>query len=89
MGWTILVLIPKGNKDTWGIGLLEILWNVVEAIINTCLWDSIQFHDLLYGLLAGRGTGASNMDLNIAQELSRVYQDPLLIFLVFLALRKY
>ena len=25
LGWTVLVLIPKGTTDTWGIGLLETL----------------------------------------------------------------
>ena len=30
MGWKLLVLIPKGNTDTQGVGLLETLWKVVE-----------------------------------------------------------
>ena len=29
LGWTTLVLIPKGNIDTRGIGLLGTLWKVV------------------------------------------------------------
>ena len=35
LGWTVLVLIPKNNPDTWGIGLLEVVWKVVEAVIDT------------------------------------------------------
>ena len=35
--WTVLVLIPKGTTDTRVIGLLETLWKVVEALIDTFL----------------------------------------------------
>ena len=35
LSWTILVLLPKVQTDTSGIGLLEVLWKVVEAIIHT------------------------------------------------------
>ena len=41
LGCTILLLIPKGNTDNRGIGLLEKLWKVVKAIINTRPWASI------------------------------------------------
>ena len=35
LGLTVLVLIPKGTTNTWGIGLLETLLKVVEALIYT------------------------------------------------------
>ena len=41
LGWTVLVLIPKGTTKTRGIGLLETLWKVVEALIDTCLRASL------------------------------------------------
>ena len=41
LGWTVLVLIPKGNTDIRGIGLLETLWKVVEALLDTCLRASL------------------------------------------------
>ena len=84
--WTILVLIPKGNTDTWGIVLLETLWKAVEAIIDTCLWASIQFHDVLCEFRAGRNTETVTMEIKLYQELASVNQDPL--FLVFLDPRK-
>ena len=34
--WMILVLITKETTDTRGIVLLETLWKVVEALIDTC-----------------------------------------------------
>ena len=62
------------------------LWKVVKAIFNTCFLASIQFHSVLHRFRAGIGTWTVTMELNIAQELSSIYQD--LSFLVFLRLRK-
>ena len=67
MGLNILVFIPKGNTDTRGIGLLEMLRMVVESIINACLRSSIQCYDVLHGFHTGRGTGKMNMEIKIAQ----------------------
>ena len=86
MGWTILVLITKGNTYTQGIGLLETLWKVMEDIINTRLQSSIHFHNFLYGFCARRGTGTVTKELELAQEISSFDQD--LLILVFLDLRK-
>ena len=85
-GRTILVIIPKGTTDTRGIGLLETLWKAVEVLIDNCLRASLQLHNVLNWFRSRRGTGTTIMELNIAQELSSIYQDPL--FLVFLELRK-
>ena len=62
------------------------LWKVVEAIIDTRLLASIQFHDVFHGFRAGRGMGTANMDIKLYQELDSVNQDSL--FPVFLDLRK-
>ena len=32
--WQAVVLIPKGKKDYQGIGLVEVRWKVVAAILN-------------------------------------------------------
>ena len=32
--WSTVVLLPKGNGNYRGIGLLEISWKVIESIIN-------------------------------------------------------
>ena len=34
LGETMLVLIPKGNKNTWVIRILEVVLKMVEAVIN-------------------------------------------------------
>ena len=65
MGCYILVLIHKGTTDTWGIGLLETLWKVVEALIETRICVSLQFHDILHGFQSGIGKGMYIMELKI------------------------
>ena len=37
LGWTILFLIPKGNTNTLGVGLMDTLLKVVKVIIDTWL----------------------------------------------------
>ena len=86
MECTILVLIPKGNTCTRSIGLLETLWKVVDAIIDTRLRSSIHFYYVLHRFRAGRGVETATMELKLFQELSRIKQDP--FFLVFINLRK-
>ena len=81
-----MFLIPKCTKYNRGIGLLEILWKVVVALIDTRICVSLQFHEVLYGFRAGRGTGTAIMELNLSQDLARLDHD--ILFLVFLDLRK-
>ena len=39
--WQAVVLIPKGKKDYRVIGLVEVMWKVVAAILNCRLTASI------------------------------------------------
>ena len=39
--WQAVVLIPKGNKYYRGIGLLEVMYKVVAAILNRRFTASI------------------------------------------------
>ena len=86
LGWTVLVLIPKSTTNIRGFRLLETLWKVVEVLINTCISASLHMHDVLHGFRSRRGTGTDIIELNIAQDLACIDQDPL--FLVFLDIRK-
>ena len=82
----ILVLLPKGNTDTWGIGLLESLWKVLETIIDTHLRASVQPHDVLNGFHTGKGMGMEILGLNLVKEIDRMDKEPL--FLVSIVLCK-
>ena len=49
LGWTMLVLIPKVNMDNPGVVLVEVVWRVVEAVIDTQIKKVIQLQDVLHG----------------------------------------
>ena len=51
--WQSVVLIPKGKTDYQGIGLVELMWNLVAEILNFRLTASITLHNLLHGFRAG------------------------------------
>ena len=62
---TIIVLIPKGNSgDFRGIGLLEVVWKVVEKIINARLKCN-PLHDALHGFRLGRGCSTAIMEVKL------------------------
>ena len=63
LGWTVLVIIPKVNSANQGIRLLEVVWKVVEEVIDTRIKSVVQFHDILHGFCAGRGKGTNIMEL--------------------------
>ena len=65
--WTVLVMIPNGNVDTWRIRLLEVIWKVVEAVIYTWIKTVFQFHDVLHVFCAGRNTWTAIIELKLAQ----------------------
>ena len=77
LSWTILVLLPKFHASTQGICLLEVLWNVVEAIIDTWINTVVKFYDVLHGFSSNRGMGVAIMDHNMAQDLASIDQDSL------------
>ena len=41
--------------------MLEVMWKVVEGVIDTLVKAAVQFHDVLHGFHAGRGTGTAIM----------------------------
>ena len=43
MGWTIMIIIPRGNAYTQKIRLLEVFWKVIEAIIDTIYKEGCGF----------------------------------------------
>ena len=65
--------------------MLDVLWKVVEALIDTRIKTVVQFHDVLHGFCAGRGTGTTITELKISQELVSVDQDLLFLALLYLS----
>ena len=86
LSWTILVFLPKCKVNNRGIGTLEVLWKVVEAIIDTRIKTAVIFNDVLHGFRACRGTETAIVEIKMSRKLASINQDPL--SLVFLDLRK-
>ena len=59
--WQAVVLIPKGGKAYRGIGLVEVMWKVVAAILNRQITASITYHEFLHKFRAGCGTGTATL----------------------------
>ena len=81
-----MVLSPKGKKDYRGIGLVEVMWQLVSEILNFRLTASITFHDFLYGFRAGRGTGTAILEANLLQQLAALREE--VLYMIFLDLHK-
>jgi hypothetical protein len=83
--WVIIVLIPKGEGDYWGIGLLEPMWEVCKRVMDLRL-NAFDLHDLLHGCHDKRGTGTAGIKAKLAQQLAHLEQVP--FYGVFLDLKK-
>jgi hypothetical protein len=85
MSWMVVILLPKGNGDFRGIGLLDPCWKVVEKIMVRRM-GAIDFHPCLHGGMTKRGTGMATIEAKLAQQLAWVEQEPL--YQIFVDLRK-
>ena len=80
------MLTPKGKVDTRSIRLLEVIWKLVEEVINTTIKAGVEFHYTLHGFGEVRGIATAILEIKFAQELAIMEQAPL--FVVLLDLRK-
>ena len=53
-GYTYVSGLDEGNTDNTGIGLLETLWKLVEAIFDSRLKECITLHGVLHVFCVGR-----------------------------------
>ena len=74
-----VVLIPKGKGDYRGIGLVEVIWKLVAAILNLLIIASITYHDFLHGFLAGCGSGTATLEAKLIQRLSALREEVLYV----------
>ena len=76
MRWLIVVLIPKGRCNYWGIGLIEPIWKVVDTVMVTHM-RSITFHNYLHGSsVTKKGMGTVTIEAKLAQQLGYMEQEP-------------
>ena len=84
--WQAVVPIPKGKKDCRGIGLVEVVWKVVAAILNRRFTSSITYHNAPHGFRAGRGTGTATLNAKLLQQLADMREE--VLYVIFLDLTK-
>ena len=84
--WKGVVLIPKGKKDYWGIGLVEVMWKVVAAILNRRLTASITFHDFLHSFWGDRITSTTTLEAELLQQLAALREE--VLYVIFPDLHK-
>ena len=60
----------QGVKYYCGIGIVEVMWKVVAAILNRRLTAFITFHDFIQRFRAGRGTGTAALEAKLIQQLA-------------------
>ena len=84
--WQTMLLILKGKKEYRGIGLVEITWKFVVAILHRRLMTAITYHDALHGFRAGRGTGTSTLMAKLLQQLAAMREE--VLYVIFLDLIK-
>ena len=79
-------MIPKGKKDYRGIGLVEVMWKVVAAILNLRFTASITYYDPLHGFRAGHGTGTAALEPKLLQQMAALREE--VLYVIFLDLHK-
>ena len=68
----IIVLIPKGNSgDFRGIGLMQLMWEIIEGISERRL-QKLELRESLHGGLKSKGTGTAIMEMKLAQGLAQL-----------------
>ena len=78
----IFVLISKGTSGNYrGIGLLEVIWKLLERILNAPLLE-VDLHDYLHGFWAKRGCRTSSIDAKLLQQL--VFREQVPMYGIFL-----
>ena len=74
----VLVLIPKLTPGLYrGIGLLELIYKLVSAVINNRLREKISFHDTIHGFRTKRGTGTALIEAKLRMQLTMRTRTPL------------
>ena len=62
--WVITVLMPKGNGDFRRIGSLDLMWKVVEGIMDD-RFSAIALHDCLQGFVNSSVIGTAIIEVKL------------------------
>ena len=68
--WKMVILITKGSREFWEIGLMEVLWKMVTGILNQRFAMYIGFHGNLHGFREDWGTGTNSIESKLLQHIA-------------------
>ena len=84
--WQPVVLIPKGNNEFHGIGLVEVILKAALGVVNFQIDTEVDFYDTLHGFRVGRGTGNAYLKYKLLQKLMAMMEE--FLYEVFMDIRK-
>ena len=84
--WQPVVIIPKGNSEFHGIGLVEVILKAALGVVNFQTEMSVDFYDTLHGFRVGRGTGNAYLKYKLLQKLMAMMEE--FLYEVFMDIRK-
>ena len=70
----MVILIPKGGGNFWGIRSLDLLWKTVVVILNRRLGTAITLHDVLHVFQADRRTGTASLEDKLISKLTTIWK---------------
>ena len=65
-----VVIIPKRNRDSRGIGLVEVLWKALSGVINWRIGEVVKFYSVIDGFWAGQGIGTAPLEAKLLQNMT-------------------
>ena len=77
LNWTTMILLLNQQEVYMGISLVEVIWKIINTIINTYLRVAISLHDSQHGFRQGGG-GTATLESKLAQHLAGIFREPLL-----------
>ena len=72
---SVVVLISKKSNDYRGKGLLEVVWKVLEGVLNGRMKE-VKLHDALHGFRQKRGGGTGIMEAKLVYILPLLSSAP-------------
>lgn len=86
LNMSTLIMLPKGDNDVRGIGLVESVWKVLGKIINRRIQEVVKFHPCVHGFRKNKGTGTAILEVKLLATLALEEKET--VYQVFLDLRK-
>ena len=76
----------KRGRKIYCIGLVEVVWKMVEVILNLFFITSTTYHDSIHGFWVGCSTGTDNLKVKLLQQVTDMREE--VLHAIFLDLHK-